>query len=662
MRKGFLIGAGFVAVLVASAVGGGFWIKSQAEAEVRALLANLSASGAKVSHGAITTALWSRAVAVEALDIKPGGDAGPAITLSRLDVEGINPTGRGSARRIVVHDLLVTDTGGKEPLVRAPRVELSDFAYAPSAAAMASPDTVLRAVAGFAGMKARTIDAPSIATSYSMTGSMTGPPPRPGAPAQTIRVDYTYNDVRLEGVADGRVARARIGKGVIGSGAGSPILSGVIENMDMADLDLLPVFDMGLDRRKPDGRMYKVQGKVSLGPYTIKTIDGGDVSIARMSGDGTWIDPTKVSYGRFMTFVMQAEAMQGGGGTPQQQAAFMASLAEVYDGLRLDSLVVDDMKAKGPGPGGAITLSRIAMLGLDAGKLGEFRLEGLAGKVPGKRGMEALNIGLFALEKLDISGLMKLSQAAMTNPQMKPDAIMSRVMPLLQGVELNGFEFPDQQTGQPVRIEKSKISWGAFINGIPSQMKIAIRGQAPLNGNDPKAAVFVQNGIRAIDLDIDMAARYDSKSQQLTLEPFVVVGAPLGTVSGKLTLANVPQAIFTTNAQQAQAAALTVELGELELNMADGGVITLARKIAGPNFAEPMVAGLRQQPALSPSPPELEALFANVGQFLSAPGQTLTLQLRPKSAARLSEIAAQVMVGGPAALFATLDVTSAVKR
>jgi hypothetical protein len=660
MRKGLLIGAGLVALLVAGGLGGGFWLRSQAEAEVKALLANLSASGAKVSHGAITTQLWSRAVAVEKLDIKPVADAGNAIIIGRIDVEGINPTGRGSAKRVVVTDLVIADTAAKDaaPLLKAPRVELTDLEYAPSAATMAMTDPVLRAVAGFAAVKARMIDAPSVTTAFSMAV----PPSRPGTSAQITRIDYTYTDVHLEGVGDGRVAKARIGKGIIGGGAGSPILSGVIENMEMAEIDLLPMFDMGLDRRKPDGKMYKVQGKISLGPYTVKTIDGGDVSIGRMSGDGTWIDPTKVSYARFMTFIRQAEAMQSGSGTPQQQAAFMSALADVYDGLRMDSAVLDDMKVKGPNAAADVSIARFAMLGLDGGKLGEFRLEGLVGKVPGKRGLEPFNLGLFALEKLDISGIMKLSMAAMTNPQMKPDDVLSKVMPLLQGIELNGFEFPDQQTGQPVRIEKSKITWGAFINGIPSQMKLAMRGQAPLNGNDPKAAVLVQNGIRTIDFDFDTAARYDAKTRQLSLDPFVVAAAPLATVSAKLELANVPQAIFTTNSQQAQAAAMTVDLGELEVNLADGGLISLARKIAGPTFADGIMAGLRQQTGAGAPMPERDAVLSNIGQFLSAPGQTLTLRLKPKTAARMSELVAQIMAGGPAALFATLDVASSVKR
>jgi hypothetical protein len=162
-----------------------------------------------------------------------------------------------------------------------------------------------------------------------------------------------------------------------------------------------------------------------------------------------------------------------------------------------------------------------------------------------------------------------------------------------------------------------------------------------------------------------MAARYDDKARRVTVDPFVAAAAPLGTMSGKLTLTNVPPTLFTTNAQQAQAAAMTIELAELELNLADGGVITLARKIAGPSFAEGIIAGLRQQAAQvskGAASPEIDALLVNIGQFLAQPGQTVTLRLKPKAAARITDIAAQVMVGGPAALFAVVDVTSGVKR
>ncbi len=658
MHRARIAGAAFAVVLVTIGLGSCSMMQSQAEAEIKALLASLTASGAKVSHGAITTSVWSRTVAVENLDIQPTADGSTAITIARIEAEGINPSGRGSAQRVVVTDLVITDRSAKDaaPLIKAPRVELTDVAYVPSALATRPTDPVVRAVLAFAALKARTITAPSIATSFSMLGA----PPRPNAPAPVVRVDYTYTDIHLDGVADGRVALAKIAKGVIGGATGSPIVSGVIDNMEMADVDILPMFEMGLERRKPDGPMYKVQGKVSLGPYTVKTVDGGDVTIGRMSGDGVWIDPAKVSYGHLQTFIKQAEAMQGGGANPQQTAAFVASLAEVYEGLRMDSVVLDDMTAKGPGPAGTFTMARFAMLGLDGGKLGAFRLEGLAGKVPGKRGMEPLNISLFAFEKLDIAGLMRLSLAGMRNPQMKPDEILSKVMPLLQGLELNGFEFPDQQTGQPVRIDKSKISWGAFINGLPSQMKVAVRGQMPLNGNDPRAVVFVQNGIRAIDVDMELAARYDDKTRQLLVDPFIVAGAPLGTLSAKLGLVNVPREVFTTNAQQAQAAMLSVDLSELELDIKDGGVISLARKIAGPSFGDGIVAALRQQ--AGQDTPTQAAVFAHVGQFLSESGQTLTLRFKPKAVSRLSEIAAQVMLGGPAAMFSALDVTSSVKR
>jgi hypothetical protein len=653
-----------VAALAAVAFGAVQWIASRAHSEVMASIHQLRATGASVSHGAVNVNAWSRAVTIDALEILTVQEPKILVSIKSVAATGVSPVGAGAvAQRVVLKDISVgSAVGAANPAaahLKIPQVNAIDFKYAPRVPEKQGADAITRGVEAFAALSAKAISIPTLTSRFAM------PVQGPGGMVSTD-IDYVYSDVDVLGLVDGQLGQIKAGKMTLaGTAGGRQVISGTIDGMEIDAVDLLPMFELGLDRRKADAGFYRMQGNTRIGKYTATLPDGGEISIGQMTASEAWIDPSKVSY---RTFTQQLPVLQSVGPKPTdaQTQALIQAMVGFYEGVRFGALDMKDMRMKVATPGGPkadFAIAQMGMEGLASGKLKRIGFEGLTGSAPNARGkMEPFSLGLFALSDLDIAGLLKFAALGVTKPNLPPDKIMREVLPLLRGLELGAIKVPQGNTGEMIVVDQFKLGWGQFLNGIPSQLSARFKGSIPLDPADIRTAVFLQNGIKRLDADVDVALGYDEPKKTVLIEPVTIAVVPFGSISGRLSATQVPRTAFSFEPSELQAAAEKIELGGLDLKVVDGGAVALFRKLAGPEATAMVVMALQQQAgAGGPEAQTLQRIVTALQQFLETPNRTLSLRVTPKNPTPIMSLLMVGAMAGPGAVLAGLNVQVDVK-
>ncbi|MFM9940826.1 MAG: hypothetical protein ACKVP7_15185 [Hyphomicrobiaceae bacterium] len=678
MRKGWLIGACLVAALALGAVGATFWTKGRATAEVERTFVSLRASGATATYGAVNFDLWSRALRVADISVTTPGDRPSTWKAASVVAEGVSPWSSDiSASRLEFTGIESTLAFGSLVTMAqtAPSAVLQDFRMARAMPVMPpATDAVVRQAAWFATMQASTISIPTVTVAATLpaTAPLVQPRGRPAAPA-SYPITYTYSNVKIDGLADGRMAQFNVGSVAIAGGPGAPMGRGTMLDLKVADIDMLPYFGLGLDRRKAVDGYYPVQGKFSAGTYSLAMPDGGTFECASISGDSIGIDPSKISHAK-LADIFAAIGNMAPTAPPPQIAAAATTLANVYEGMSMSGFEMRGLRIKNQAIPQAfdIGIGAISMAQLKHGKLGEMRVDKIdtigAGAGAGNA-QPPFKLNAFALQGLDLAGIMRTTGRMLSPPPGQspmPDAMLW--LPMLAGFELNGLSMQDPQTRQPLDIEIFKASWGQFINGIPTSVRLLSKSKTPVSPTDPNMAILRDSGLRILDAQSDIGTAFDAAKTMFRVSPIEISVVGLGTVSGELTLGKVAPSAFSTAPGQFAAAAQNFQLDGLDLTIKDGGVLAFAQRGAGlagpPDVAAQQAIGFLRQMLDDPAKPGVhEPLLQGLSRFLAKPGQTLALKARPKtplSVAQLTLLLAQP-VGGAGLLLEQLNIEAQVR-
>ena len=416
MRKIYVAGAAAVAVLAVGGVASFYVAQRRATTEIETMFAALRTGGSTATHGAITFDIWSQALRVDDIVVKSTPEPGLDFKIAKLTADALEVSGNDIVSKTIVLSGVEANWKLAQPLdgqqaLKLPRVTIKNFRV-PKTIAMPpeATDALVRSVALFSATDASSVNAPSVTVSTSLTPPSTGVARAAAAP---IAIDYTYSDVALENLHDGRIARAATSKIGIEGKSGFPILSGTIDSIKSADIDIAPMFGLGLGRRTMSDGFVRVQGKTEIGAYTVKTEAGVTVRVDAITGDDFAIDPSKLSYPRIMAMLPVFSAM-GPNPTPSQTAKLADVLGTIYEGMRFKTLDVHgvritDAKTK---PALDFGIGRIGMRGFDKGKLAEFAVENAATEnAPSPRGASPFRLGRFALLGFDLSALVRKSMS-----------------------------------------------------------------------------------------------------------------------------------------------------------------------------------------------------------------------------------------------------------
>ena len=310
----------------------------------------------------------------------------------------------------------------------------------------------------------------------------------------------------------------------------------------------------------------------------------------------------------------------------------MDKMANIYEGMRIGTAEMRGISADTPE--GPFKLAAIRF-NLENGKVGEFAIEGLDGRSP----KGPVKVGRFALKSLDIAGLLRMvAQFSVPGQQPSPDKALA-LIPLIEGVELKSLTAPFKDTGKPVNIDNFSLDWSQFVGPIPSKTRLTMKMSAPLDANDPGQKVLVAGGLDRAAVDIDLGTVWTETSGAFVLEPVALEVGGLVKASARVSLTNVPKAVFSADPAKALAAAAQLEAGAIELTVRDTGGVDLgfaqyarthavSRDAARRSFIDEMKAS--SEKAMADNPDAVAAVQA-LARFLESPGQTLIIKLTPRA-------------------------------
>jgi hypothetical protein len=285
-------------------------------------------------------------------------------------------------------------------------------------------------------------------------------------------------------------------------------------------------------------------------------------------------------------------------------------------------------------PEGPVKLAAIRF-NLENGKIGEFAIEGVDGRTP----KGPVKVGRFALKALDVAGLLRVvAEFTSTGQPPSPDKALA-LIPLIGGVELKGFTAPYKDMGKPLSIDAFALDWSQFVGPIPSKTRLAVKMSAPLDARDAGQKALVMGGLDRAAIDLDFGTLWTENSGAFVFEPVTLEIGGLMKASARVSLANVPKAIFSAEPARAMVAATQLEAGAIELTVRDTGGVDLAfaqyartlgisRDAARQRFLDEMKTNVEN---IAAGNPDAVAAGQALARFVESPGQTLIVKLTPRA-------------------------------
>jgi hypothetical protein len=622
-----------LAAVVVIAVGGffgfEFYTQHRIAGEVEAAFAQIRAGGGKASHGKVSFDLKSRTIRIADIATESATQPPVSVTIAAVTAAGVSQpdAARFSADSIEATGLEVSfgiagPTGGRVTY-KAPQIVMKDYsgpASMPTRPASASLVEAYRSgLEQFATVSASSITAPTIVGTINNFGTVTS-------------ADFNYTGIALREIRNGKIASMQIERNAFTANtqqAGKvEKMSGEMVNLVSRDFDTAAVAAILDPQKANDDKYYRVYGQTTAGPYTVTSAQGVRVTIDGMALDDISVRPSRLQLPALFALMPAAGATP----TPAQAREMMDKVANIYEGTRIGTAEMRSISADTPEGPFKLTAVRF---NLENGKVGEFAIEGLDGRSP----KGPVKVGRFALKSLDIAGLLRMA-AQFSNPgqQPSPDKALA-LIPLIEGVELKGLMAPFKDTGKPVNIDTFGLDWGQFVGPIPSKARLTMKMSAPLDANDSGQKMLVAGGLDRAAVDIDLGAAWTETSGAFVLEPVALEIGGLVKASARVSLANVPKAVFSADPAKALAAAAQLEAGAIELTVRDIGGVDLAfaqyartlavsRDTARRSFVDEMKASGEKAAAANP---DMVAAVQALARFLESSGQTLIIKLTPRA-------------------------------
>jgi hypothetical protein len=621
--------SGVVAAIVV-AVGGffgfEFYIQHRVAGEVEAVFEQIRATGGKASHGKVSFDLLSRTVKVADMVGQSAAQPPVSVKIATLTASGLSQPDatRFSADAIEVTDIEIGGAVATQPALsltyKVPRITVKDYS---GPAALQQPpassslvDVYRFALKQFTGITAASIVAPSLAGTINSGSATLG-----GG-------EVAYSGLAMQGIKDGKVASLKIDGVVftIMQATGKPDkLTGNLANLASYDIDINAMASIFDPLKVNDDQYYRAYRQISAGPYVVTSGQGMNMRIEGMTIDDVRLRPSRLQLPALLAVIPPP----GTTPTPAQAREMLEKVAGIYEGVGIGNAEMHGLSMDTPQ--GPIKLSTMRF-NLEDGKVGEFAMEGFNARTPKGPTM----VERFALKSLDIANLLRMS-ALYSNPAQKPSPDQAlRLFLLLEGAEMKGLVAPFKDSGKLVNIETFNLNWGQFVGSIPSRAHLTAKMTAPIDATNPALKPLVAAGLDMAAIDIDLGAAWTEASRAFVLDPVTLEVGGLLKASARVSLTNVPRAIFLPNPVQAAMAA-QIEAGTVELALRDiGGVDVAVAQYARAQNVSRDAARRAIIDSIKASGESIAAANSDaadavgaVVRFVETPGQTLIIKLTP---------------------------------
>jgi hypothetical protein len=601
-----------------------FYAQHRAAAEVEAAFVQMRSAGAKASHGDVIYDVWKRTLTVK--DIADETASQPPITIKLGNVTAFNITeagpGRISADRIEGTDIEAVFALASTQLqytYKLPKLTVTDYVGPAQIEAPPSTASTLDlyrfALARFTQLAASSVAIPQLSAAMKIASSVqsTG--------------DTTYSGISIDGVKDGKIATVKVKKGDIAytnQVAGKPqSFSGTFGNLVLDGFDVAAMATILDPQKSGDNTFYQVHRRMSLDNYDIKSPQALHLTLGHVVADDFAIQPSRLQLPALMAMLPQA----GTTPSPAQAREILQKVAGLYEGFRLGNFEVSDISIDTPQGPAKLAAFRFNM---DRGK-SDIAIEGLDARTP----QGPFKAGHFALNGIDLVKLLSLS--ATTAPGQTPPAEQAlALLQLVQGAEVKDLLAPSREANKPVSIESLNISWGAFVGPIPTQAHFSAKGTIPIAASDTNLRPLLAAGMQSTRIDANLGAGWTETSGAIALDPATLEIAGLAKAQARLSLTNVPRALFA-DPQQAATAAAEIDTGAIEFTLRDlGSVDILVNQYArnqnlDHNAARSALLDTIKSHGVEAegANPDAAAAVTAIGQFVETPQQTLVIKLTP---------------------------------
>ncbi|HEX5959447.1 MAG TPA: hypothetical protein VFY92_12435 [Hyphomicrobiaceae bacterium] len=685
MRKAIAAVVIVLLVGIGGYLGVTYWAQRAAAREVDAVLDRWRGSVGTVTRGRVDFDLWTRTLKVTDVVAQAQSGGQPRLKVAQVVASGIDASGKAS--HVDIADLELTDATVGQPGVRvqqkARNVRLTDFSARPLPPRKPAATSLERTrlwLEQFSAITAASIEIPSLTVTVV-------PEAGDKAAAAMGPAEYTYSNLVLRGVRDGRVAEATT-DGIVFRGSmpgATRELSGEIGSSTVTDADMRPLIAL-LDPALPQAQGYqRIYRRMAMGPYSLRFGDGGGMRIDSVVAEDIGLQASKLSLDDliFLSEVTAPDTVRAGepgAGPPGvpgvgQMSMLMDKMAGLYEAFHLGKLEIAGVSVTA-GERDRAQIASIRIDNLENGRFGELAIDGLDAKPPAGA---PFKLGRVAVRGFDFAGLMRIMATALSQPtgqhpfgpprsrSPNPEQIAA-MLRVLEGVELENVALPDPKTRRLLLLDSFKASWGQFVGGVPSQSRVTMKFSAPIGAPDPEPFInlLAGAGIQVLTTGVDVGARWSEPAQAVTLEPATVEIDGAFALSVKGTANNVSRDLFSTDVLRAIGSAASIEVGPIEVTLRDLGLIDLvAAEIArptgqGPDVGRSLLLQAWEKQASTQPDPGAQPFFQAMRQFVQGKGETLTVRLTPKGHVRALELAEALRLDPAGAVLAgfTVEATS----
>jgi hypothetical protein len=643
MRK-ILAGVFVVAVIAAIGlyVGLPYYAQMRAERAVAAAFETARSNGGEGTYGPVTFTLSDRQLTIADVRLKPKGDQVLAVTIGRVVATRVDQPdpGRVTAGRIELSDIAITGPGtvpaSMDVSFKIPKLVIENYAGPVQLPPALPPDITAPARQAFlllAATSAQSVTAPTV----TMRGSAASNPPLP-----RFDVEYTYSDLALRDIREGRIASVLVDRVAFASTMpDGGKLTGEGGKLSMREVDLNPLIAVLDPSGSTIDRYMPIYKQIESGPITMKMDSVAEVRLGGMSLDEVALHPAKLKLPDLLT-IRDLMPPPGQQPSPEQTRMILEKVASVYEGMRLGRLEMRDMSmslaVQQP-----FTLAAIRISNLENGKFGEIAMEGFDGRTASN---EPFHLGRVAIRGFDIVKFMRVASQLTPGRQPSSDQIAS-LFGGIEGIALNDIDIDSKATGRPAKIVAYDMSWGQFIGPLPSRLTFMAKLVTPIRPDErePYFSDLAKAGVKELTSDINLTLSWNESTQTFTLAPLDLNVGNTAGFSAKARLNNVSRAMFTTEPASLMAAAVAVDVGPIELSLRDTGGVDMALREFGrmqgvsSDGARTMLAALitAQAAAFTQDNPDLQILADRLVEFLNNRGATLTISIEPKARVNLMQ-------------------------
>ena len=324
----------------------------------------------------------------------------------------------------------------------------------------------------------------------------------------------------------------------------------------------------------------------------------------------------------------------------------------IAPGIRVAEVVINTIQHKHATRPEGMSIARISVRGLDAGRLAEARIEDLRGIDDGK---DAVTIGSILLAGADLTRALPDMAAgrpvSSTDPARKPNFDRWELL-ALGGASLADHGFSMARMGAEVT---------RSADGMTERTNFRVEGiqlAAPAKADSPVAMVLSGLGYPALKGEIACLSDSDNARKSFKMEPcaFSIPGA--GTLSFTMALSSLDLSAAsgidnTEGFFQALAAASFdwVRVVYKDEGLTNRAIAFSAQSVGAPeaSFRQGLVTQVQQGGAVyGAGSPRVQAVVNAVAAFLTRPG-TLTVSLEPSAPVAFGSLDAGVMADVPGA-------------